>query len=242
MTMLRRSKTLRQLGICSSSQRLRVNCSLISSLNPFSHEVEIEINRRAKKNVVALRQFRKSISANWSTTQCLKCSPVGDCKEIHWPTRSIMMMTKRFSQLFWKRRESNLLIWHFYIIETDDEKHLFLLTQLQGDIRNRAPTYLRDLIGRLSTFSDEPRLAGLVGLVVTMVMDMVYTSSKQSSLGKGRSAGSSSCQVKPLTEVYTAHCILTDTYQPNLFMSLQVNTVKSWFWLRREKVKKKQDT
>lgn len=64
MTMLRRSKTLRQLGICSSSQRLRVNCSLISPLNPFSHEVEIEINRRAKKNVVALRQFRKSNSAN----------------------------------------------------------------------------------------------------------------------------------------------------------------------------------
>lgn len=76
----------------------------------------------------------------------------------------------------------------------------FLLTQLQGDIGNRAPTYLRDLIGRLSTFSDEPRLAGLVGLVVTMVMDMAYSSSKQSSGVKGKSAGSSSCQVKPLIE------------------------------------------
>lgn len=68
------------------------------------------------------------------------------------------------------------------------------LQQLQGDIGNRAPTYLRDLIGRLSSFSDEPRMAGLLGLVVTMVMDMAYTSSKQSSEVKGKSAGSSSAQ------------------------------------------------
>ncbi|CAK6960755.1 uncharacterized protein LOC128372864 [Scomber scombrus] len=68
------------------------------------------------------------------------------------------------------------------------------LQQLQADIGNRAPTYLRDLIGRLSTFSDEPRLAGLLGLVVTMVMDMAYTSSKSSSGGRGKSAGSSSGQ------------------------------------------------
>ncbi|XP_041803954.1 uncharacterized protein LOC121614209 isoform X2 [Chelmon rostratus] len=76
------------------------------------------------------------------------------------------------------------------------------LQQLQGDIGKRAPTYLRDLIGRLSTFSDEPRLAGLVGLVVTMVMDMAYTSSKQSAGVKEKSAGSSSCQrVQELQEV-----------------------------------------
>lgn len=75
-----------------------------------------------------------------------------------------------------------------------------LLTQLQGEIGNKAPTYLKDLIGRLSTFSDDPRLAGLVGSVVTMVMDLVYTSSKQSSSVKGKSAGSSSSQVKPQTQ------------------------------------------
>ncbi|KAM7408386.1 hypothetical protein PAMA_002213 [Pampus argenteus] len=68
------------------------------------------------------------------------------------------------------------------------------LQQLQGEIGNRAPTYLRDLIGRLSAFSDEPRLAGLLGLVVTMVMDMAYTSSKQSSGVKGKPAQSSSGQ------------------------------------------------
>uniref|UniRef100_A0A1A7WU73 Uncharacterized protein n=1 Tax=Iconisemion striatum TaxID=60296 RepID=A0A1A7WU73_9TELE len=60
------------------------------------------------------------------------------------------------------------------------------LQQLQRDMGNRAPTYLRDLIGRLSAFSDEPRLAGLVGLVVTMVMDMAYSSSKRPSGEKGR--------------------------------------------------------
>ncbi|MEQ2176277.1 hypothetical protein GOODEAATRI_026410 [Goodea atripinnis] len=62
------------------------------------------------------------------------------------------------------------------------------LQQIQRDLGKRAPTYLRDLIGRLSAFSDEPRLAGLVGLVVTMVMDVAYTSSKESSEVKGRPA------------------------------------------------------
>ncbi|KAM9345367.1 uncharacterized protein ABDE67_014233 [Symphorus nematophorus] len=85
------------------------------------------------------------------------------------------------------------------------------LRQLQGDIGNKAPTYLRDLISRLSTFSDEPRLAGLVGLVVTMVMDMAYTSSKQSSGVKGKSAGSSSCQqrvweLQEVMEEYLKRC------------------------------------
>ena len=75
-----------------------------------------------------------------------------------------------------------------------------LLTQLQGDIEKKAPSYLKDLISRLSSFSDEPRLAGLLGLVVTMVMDMAYTSSKQSSGVKGKSAGSSSSQVTLLME------------------------------------------
>ncbi|XP_032396407.1 uncharacterized protein LOC116704852 isoform X2 [Etheostoma spectabile] len=84
------------------------------------------------------------------------------------------------------------------------------LQQLQGDIGKRAPTYLKDLIGRLSSFSDEPRLAGLVGLVVTMVMDMAYTSSKQSSGVKGKSAGSSSCQrvweLQEVMEEYLKRC------------------------------------
>ncbi|XP_070833810.1 uncharacterized protein [Chaetodon trifascialis] len=85
------------------------------------------------------------------------------------------------------------------------------LQQLQGDIGKRAPTYLKDLIGRLTTFSDEPRLAGLVGLVVTMVMDMAYTSSKQSAGVKEKSAGSSSCQqrvweLQEVMEEYLKRC------------------------------------
>ncbi len=79
--------------------------------------------------------------------------------------------------------------------------HLFPLTQLQGDIGKKAPTYLKDLIGRLSAFADEPRLAGLVGFVVTMVMDMAYTSSRQSSGVKRKSAGSSSAQVNTLKAI-----------------------------------------
>ncbi|XP_022608695.1 uncharacterized protein LOC111227463 isoform X1 [Seriola dumerili] len=84
------------------------------------------------------------------------------------------------------------------------------LQQLQGNIGNRAPTYLKDLISRLTTFSDEPRLAGLVGLVVTMVMDMVYTS-KRSSGVTGKSAGSSSSQqrvweLQEVMEEYLKRC------------------------------------
>ncbi|XP_026164294.1 uncharacterized protein LOC113131366 isoform X2 [Mastacembelus armatus] len=82
------------------------------------------------------------------------------------------------------------------------------LQQLQRDIRTRAPTYLRDLIGRLTAFSDEPRLASLVGLVITIVVDMAYT--KQSSGVKGKSAGSSSCQrvweLQEVMEEYLKRC------------------------------------
>ncbi|XP_041865386.1 uncharacterized protein LOC121655062 isoform X2 [Melanotaenia boesemani] len=85
------------------------------------------------------------------------------------------------------------------------------LKQLQNDIERKVPTYLKDLIGRLSTFSDEPRLASLVGLVVTMVMDLAYTSSKQSSGVKRRAAGSSSCQqrvweLQEVMEEYLKRC------------------------------------
>ncbi|KAF6715956.1 hypothetical protein FQA47_015804 [Oryzias melastigma] len=78
------------------------------------------------------------------------------------------------------------------------------LQQLQGSIEHRAPSYLKDLIGRLSTFSDEPRLAGLLGLMITMVMDMVYTSSKHSSGGKGKSS-SSQQRIWELQEVMEEH-------------------------------------
>ncbi|KAK7902115.1 hypothetical protein WMY93_018884 [Mugilogobius chulae] len=81
------------------------------------------------------------------------------------------------------------------------------MQQLQRDIGSRAPTYLRDLIGRLSAFTDEPRLAGLVGSVVSMVIDMAYASSKPSS---GKSSGSSSRQrvyeLQELMEEYLKRC------------------------------------
>ena len=72
------------------------------------------------------------------------------------------------------------------------------LRQFQANMGNRAPAYLKDLIGQLAAFSDEPRLASLVGLVVSMVMEMAYTSSRRSSEGTRKSTGSSSSQVKKL--------------------------------------------
>ncbi|CAN9499581.1 unnamed protein product [Ophioblennius macclurei] len=85
------------------------------------------------------------------------------------------------------------------------------LKQLQSDVGNKAPTYLRDLIGRLSAFSDEPRLAGLVGLLVTIVMDMAYTSSRQSSGVKEKAAAPSSSQqrvaeLQEVMEEYLKRC------------------------------------
>ncbi|KAL0964554.1 hypothetical protein UPYG_G00325560 [Umbra pygmaea] len=62
------------------------------------------------------------------------------------------------------------------------------LRQLQGHAGNRAPAYLKELISRLVAFSEEPKLAALVGLVVSMVMETAYASSKKSS-------GSGSCRV-----------------------------------------------
>uniref|UniRef100_UPI0037E8DD40 uncharacterized protein n=1 Tax=Semicossyphus pulcher TaxID=241346 RepID=UPI0037E8DD40 len=114
------------------------------------------------------------------------------------------------------------------------------LKKLQGDIGNKAPTYLKDLIGRLSTFSDEPRLAGLVGLVVTMVMDMAYTSSKQSSSVKGKSAGSSSCkrvwELQEVMEEYLKRCrinlsdkskLIQDSNRLEAQLSLTLTQLKS---------------
>jgi len=60
-------------------------------------------------------------------------------------------------------------------------------------VGNKAPTYLKDLIGRLSSFTEEPRLAGLLGLAVTVAMDMAFTSAKRSA-GRG-GAGPASGQV-----------------------------------------------
>ncbi|XP_030011470.1 uncharacterized protein LOC115433980 [Sphaeramia orbicularis] len=92
------------------------------------------------------------------------------------------------------------------------------LQQLQRDIGNRAPTYLRDLIGRLSSFSDEPRLAGLVGLVVSMVIDMVYTSSRRPSGVKEKSSGSYQkvCELQEVMEEYLKRCRINLTDQNRL--------------------------
>ncbi|XP_042358169.1 uncharacterized protein LOC121954609 isoform X2 [Plectropomus leopardus] len=110
----------------------------------------------------------------------------------------------------------NLGVVHPRLLTTHDESsdsHAGLqdqLRQLQGDVGNRAPSYLKDLIGRLSSFSDEPRLAGLVGLAITVVMDMAYTSSKRTSGVKGKSAGSSSSQrvweLQEVMEEYLKRC------------------------------------
>lgn len=63
------------------------------------------------------------------------------------------------------------------------------LRQLQGHVGSRGPAYLRELIGRLVAFSEEPRVAALVGLVVSMVMETAYVSSSRSS-SRSSKAGS----------------------------------------------------
>ncbi|KAM6956641.1 uncharacterized protein FYW47_012594 [Aplochiton taeniatus] len=115
------------------------------------------------------------------------------------------------------------------------------LRQLQGDMGHRAPTYLKDLIGRLSAFSDEPKLAGLVGLVVSMVMEMVYASSRGSAAATRRSSGSASSQQRVLElqevmEEYLKRCrvnlsdrakLIQDTMRLEAQLSLLLTQLKS---------------
>ncbi|XP_053730594.1 uncharacterized protein LOC128764662 isoform X2 [Synchiropus splendidus] len=75
------------------------------------------------------------------------------------------------------------------------------LKQLQVDLGSKAPVYLRDLIGRLTSFAEEPRLAGLLGLVVTVVIDMLYSGSRQTSASKAKSGPSSVQKVVELQEL-----------------------------------------
>lgn len=111
------------------------------------------------------------------------------------------------------------------------------MQQLQRDIGSRAPTYLRDLIGRLSAFTDEPRVAGLMGSVVTMVIDMLYASSK---LASGKSAGSSAHQrvseLRELMEEYLKRCrinlsdkskLMEDTSRLEAQLSLNLTQLKT---------------
>ncbi|XP_034407503.1 DEAD-box ATP-dependent RNA helicase 52A-like [Cyclopterus lumpus] len=83
------------------------------------------------------------------------------------------------------------------------------LRQLQADVGNKAPAYLKDLIGRLSSFSEEPRLAGLLGLALTVVMDMAFRSANRPS-GRG-GAGSPTGQqrvweLQEVMEEYLKRC------------------------------------
>lgn len=111
------------------------------------------------------------------------------------------------------------------------------MQQLQRDIGNRAPTYLRDLIGRLSAFTDEPRVAGLVGLVVSMVIDMLHASSKPPS---GKSSGLSAHQrvseLRELMEEYLKRCrmnlsdkvkLMQDTSRLEAQLSLNLTQLKT---------------
>lgn len=103
----------------------------------------------------------------------------------------------------------NLRVVHPLLLGSDSDAPSIQeqMQQLQRDFGNRAPTYLRDLISRLSAFSDEPRLAGLVGSVVMMVIDMVCASSKlPSAKSTGSSARQRVCELQELMEEYLKRC------------------------------------
>ncbi|XP_056148119.1 uncharacterized protein LOC130123028 [Lampris incognitus] len=115
------------------------------------------------------------------------------------------------------------------------------LQQLQSEMGNRVPTYLRDLIGRFAALSDEPHVTGLVGLVVSMVMDMAYTSSRWSSGATVKSAGSLSSEqrmweLQELMEEYLKRCrinlsnpshLIQDTARLEAQLSLTLTQLKT---------------
>ncbi|XP_036842495.1 uncharacterized protein LOC110530352 isoform X1 [Oncorhynchus mykiss] len=80
------------------------------------------------------------------------------------------------------------------------------LRQLQGHVGNRAPTYLKELISRLVAFSDEPKVAGLVGLVVSMVMETAYASSRGSVRSRGCQVEERRAELQDVMEEYLKRC------------------------------------
>ncbi|KAJ8013849.1 hypothetical protein DPEC_G00034080 [Dallia pectoralis] len=80
------------------------------------------------------------------------------------------------------------------------------LRQLQGHMGNRAPTYLKELISRLVAFSDEPRLAALVGLVISMVAETAYASSRGSTGSGGCQVEMRRAELQDIMEEYLKRC------------------------------------
>ncbi|XP_049592886.1 uncharacterized protein [Syngnathus scovelli] len=91
------------------------------------------------------------------------------------------------------------------------------MLQLLDEIGELAPTYLKDLIGLLSSTSDKPRLTGLLGLGVAIVIDLLVMSS--SGLKKKATGSSSSQRVRELQEVmeeYLKRCRINLAYKTRL--------------------------
>ncbi|XP_067092582.1 uncharacterized protein [Osmerus mordax] len=89
------------------------------------------------------------------------------------------------------------------------------LQELQGHMGNRAPAYLKELISRLVAFSEEPRVAALVGLVVSMVLETAYVSSC-----RGSSRGSTSKAKSQVEERRAELCDMMEEYLKRCRMHL----------------------
>ncbi|XP_036402973.1 uncharacterized protein LOC118790201 [Megalops cyprinoides] len=55
--------------------------------------------------------------------------------------------------------------------------------QLKKHVDGKAPAYLKELMGKLASFTDEPKITGLLTLVIFMVIETAYASSRRSPQG-----------------------------------------------------------
>ena len=111
------------------------------------------------------------------------------------------------------------------------------LQELQGHMGSRAPAYLKELISRLVAFSEEPRVAALVGLVVSMVLETAYVSSSRRSSSKAKSqVEERRAELCDMMEEYLKRCrmhlsdrekLLQDTLRLEGQLSLLLTQLKS---------------
>ncbi|KAL4640768.1 hypothetical protein GN956_G11625 [Arapaima gigas] len=78
------------------------------------------------------------------------------------------------------------------------------LRRLRKHVDDRAPTYLKELVARLAAFAKEPQMMGLLALVISVVMETVYATSRRPPRGAG--AESRVTELRDLMEEYLKRC------------------------------------
>ncbi|KAJ8250508.1 hypothetical protein COCON_G00224300 [Conger conger] len=75
------------------------------------------------------------------------------------------------------------------------------LMELRKHVDGRGPAYLKELMAKMAAFTEEPRVTGLLTLLVSMAIEMAYASSRRPS-GQGAGPEERLAELRDLTEEY----------------------------------------